>query len=101
MVMLSAGLTGALRYALLAAEQPDTPLRRLDPATRAKVLAAFAGLVILGFGMVALIWLGARVTRRYMNQGRSDRPPLDENDWARKPLVPPDPPTRRTAEPDQ
>ena len=75
---------------LLAAEQPQTLLTRLDPSVRAKVLAALAGLIILGFGMVALVWLGARVTRRYMNQGTPRRTPPDENDWARKPIVPPE-----------
>ncbi|MGE0758380.1 MAG: hypothetical protein AB7O38_15235, partial [Pirellulaceae bacterium] len=72
-------------HGLLSDQQPQNLLTRLDPAMRAKVLAAMAGLIILGFGMVALAWLGARVTRRYMNQGNRDRPPPDENDWARKP----------------
>lgn len=67
-----------------------TPLiKRLDGATRAKVLAALAGLIILGFGMVALIWLGARVTQRY-RQGSSffrPTPRPGEHDWAKKPLA--------------
>ena len=70
-----------------------TPLiKRLDDATRAKVLSALAGLIILGMGMVLLAWLGARVTQRY-RQGRSyfrPTPRPSEHDWARKPLTPPD-----------
>lgn len=46
--------------------EPQAPLiERLDDATRAKVLAALAGLVILGFAMVLLTWLFARVIQRY------------------------------------
>src|SRR5262245_10140497 len=71
-----------------AQEKSQTLLHRLDPPKRVVVLAAMAGLIILGFGLVALTWLGGRVTRRYMNQGNRSRPPLDENDWARKPLIP-------------
>lgn len=82
------------------------PLNRLDGPTRAKVLAALAGLAILGLGMMALTWLGARVTRRYMfplsikpKRLRSSAPPLD--DWAAKPLIDEDlePSTRSDAEP--
>ena len=67
-------------------------LSKLDKKSRAKTLSALAALVILGLGMVALAWLGARVTRRYMNPTpfdherlKSSAPPAD--DWAKKPLV--------------
>ncbi|ADB18858.1 hypothetical protein Psta_4210 [Pirellula staleyi DSM 6068] len=50
---------------------------------RAVGLAAIAGLIILGFTMVGLVWWGARYTRRYMNQPSAHhptpRPPAD--DW--------------------
>ena len=66
------------------------PLKRLDGATRAKVLAALAGLIILGFGLALLIWLGARVTRRYMH-GTSYHKPTPRpstSDWTPQPLQP-------------
>ena len=71
---------------LLAQEVPQKPLiMRLDGATRAKVLAALAGLIILGFLLVALTWLGARWTRRYM--GPKLKPTVDglasDAEWAR------------------
>jgi hypothetical protein len=93
MVSQLRGASSALVCQLLAQDKPQTPLSRLDPQTRAKVLAALAGLIILGFGMVALAWLGARVTRRYMNQTppRKERTP-GEDDWAQKPLHPIDRP---------
>ena len=74
----------------LLAQQTEPLIRRLDPQTRAKVLAALAGLVILGVMMVLLIWLGARATRRYMNSGRASRiqPHGRPDDWADKPIVP-------------
>ncbi len=70
------------------ADLPAPGIKRLDGATRAKALAALAGLIILGFGMVALIWLGARVTQRYRNSQPFFRPTPrpGEHDWASKPL---------------
>ena len=67
---------------------PVPLIKRLDGPTRAKVLAALAGLIILGFGMVALIWLGARFTQRYRHGSHVFRPTQrpGEHDWARKPL---------------
>ncbi|MCI0360590.1 MAG: hypothetical protein L0211_19100 [Planctomycetaceae bacterium] len=67
---------------------PQPLIKRLDGPTRAKVLAALAGLVILGFGMVALAWLGARMTQRYRNSKPYHRPTPrpGEHDWAKKPL---------------
>jgi hypothetical protein len=63
-------------------------IKRLDGPTRAKALAALAGLIILGFGMVALIWLGARVAQRYRKGTSYFRPTPRpaEHDWAAKPL---------------
>lgn len=73
---------------LLAAEETSKPLiLRLDGGTRAKVLATLAGLIILGFLLIALTWLGARMTRRYM--GPKLKPlssaPARDDEWARPP----------------
>ncbi len=76
----------------LLAQQAEPLIRRLDPQTRAKVLAALAGLIILGFAMVALVWLGGRATRRYMGieaKPRRRKPDINPDDWAHTPLVPP------------
>ena len=87
-----------------AEEQAEkiTPLQKMDGATRAKVLAALAGLVILGFGMVLLIWLGGQVTRRYMRGSGEKRLPatrLPDDDWARKPLKETEPRPQADPEP--
>ena len=87
-------LTGRLS-AILADDTTKSVLERLDPATRTKVFAALAGLLILGFLMLLLTWFGARVARRYMRrnlslQPRHRRAVQDEDDWATKPLVPVD-----------
>ena len=65
------------------------PIKRLPDPARAKVLAALAGLIILGFGMVLLTWLGARVTQRYRKGAAYFRPTPrpGEHDWAKKPLA--------------
>ncbi|HUG71656.1 MAG TPA: hypothetical protein VMM76_28185 [Pirellulaceae bacterium] len=76
----------------ILAQQAEPLLRRLDPQTRAKVLATLAGLVILGFAMIALVWLGGRAARRYMGIEKKPRrrePEVNPDDWAHKPLVPP------------
>lgn len=73
---------------LLAAEEGAKPLiLRLDGAMRAKVLAALAGLVILGFLLIVLTWLGARLTRRYMGPKLKPLPsaPARDEEWARPP----------------
>lgn len=79
--------------AVLAAQ--ERLLERLDPETRARVVIALAGLTMLGLLLVLLVWLGARMTRRYIN--RADRPGekrglSGEDDWYRKSLTQPDPP---------
>lgn len=80
--------------ALWAQEKQETlPLiKRLDGPRRAKVLAALAALVILGFAMVVLAWLGARVTRRYMRSTSYFRstPRPERSDWSPQPLKPGD-----------
>jgi hypothetical protein len=77
----------AIHLLLLAEEMP---LKKLDGATRAKVLSALAGLIILGFALALLIWLGARMTRRYM-YGTSYHKPTPRpgtSDWTPQPLQP-------------
>jgi len=89
LMWLAAWLTvmvpAATAWAQLA---PQLPIRRLPDKTRISVQAALAGLIILGFGMVALIWLAARVTQRYRHRTPYFRPTPrpGEHDWAKKPL---------------
>ena len=69
--------------------QESAPLiKRLDDPTRAKVLAALAGLIILGFALVLLAWLGARITQRYRWGASYFRPTIrpGEHEWTKKPL---------------
>jgi hypothetical protein len=70
---------------------PPPPLLRMTPRDRARVLAALAGLIILGFMLILLAWWGARFTRRYLrrpwpDQRRRRVPVVSEFDWANKPL---------------
>ena len=83
-------LPGATR--LIAAGTRQTGWEKLDGPTRAKVLAAITGLVILGFAMILLTWLGARVTRRYMRSGvdRGKRRAIPTDDWAHRPISSPE-----------
>src|SRR4249919_3229893 len=64
-------------------------IKRLDDPTRAKVLAALAALVMLGFAMVLLTWLGARIVHRYRHGASYFRPTIrpGEHEWAKKPLT--------------
>ena len=88
LVWLAAWLTILAPAAAAWADEPVAGIRKLDRATQAKVLAALAGLIILGFGMIALVWLGARMTQRYRNSSTYFRPTPrpGEHDWAAKPL---------------
>lgn len=77
----------------LFAQSQQPLLRRLPPQDRARVLAALAGLVILGFALVLLAWWGGRYTRRYLRRPwpgseRRDTRRVSEFDWASKPMYP-------------
>ena len=75
---------------LLAVDKQAEPLLvRLDPERRAKVLMSLVGVVLAGLGLMALAWLGGRRLRRIT---RKPLPPTPraEDDWYRKPLLPPD-----------
>ena len=82
---------------IIIAQAAAPLIKRIDDQMRAKVLAALAGLIILGFAMVLLAWLGARATQRYRRGASYFRPTTrpGEHEWARKPLGPGDsePPT--------
>jgi len=87
---LYAPLYCAATWVILA--QAERPLiLRLEPKDRARVLAALAAVIILGFGLVLLAGWGARATRRYMNRPprirrQPDSPVVKDDDWATKPL---------------
>ena len=85
---LIAWLVVVVLPAALRAQDAVPGLKKLDGPSQAKVLAALAALIILGFGMVALTWLGARVTQRYRHGKPYFRPTPrpGEHDWAGKPL---------------
>jgi hypothetical protein len=75
---------------LATAQEQEPLLRRLDDASRARVLAALAGLIILGFAMILLTWLGARITQRY-RRGRSFFQPTERPaSGSRKKPAPPE-----------
>jgi hypothetical protein len=78
----------AVVAACAEAQEQQPLIKRLDDSTRAKVLATLAGLVILGFAMVLLTWLGARITQRYRHSAAFFKPTArpGEHEWARKPL---------------
>jgi len=85
-------LPGCLPFLLLAQGQAEKRLaiERLDPLTRAKVLAALVGLIILMLGLMLLASIGARWARNYGNVSR--RLPTTQrkstthvDDWASRP----------------
>ena len=85
MVMWFYRATSLLTPFLFAEKRPRTPADFWKTQQGVKALAALAGLIILGFGMVFLIHLGGRFTRRYMNQSlRSPPADPDPEDWARE-----------------
>src|SRR5262245_47677141 len=78
-----------LSVTVASADMPAVPIRRLDDPTRVKVLAAVAALIILGFGMVLLTWLGARFAQHYRHGSAYFRPTSrpTEHDWSKTPLT--------------
>ena len=86
--VFGAAVSISLLTAPALADEAQPLIKRLDDATRAKVLAALAGLIILGFAMVLLTWLGARITQRYRHSSPvlKPTPRPGEHQWAKKPL---------------
>jgi hypothetical protein len=74
------------------------PFPSIPGGPRAAMLAALAGLSILGFGMIALVWLGARFVQRYRHSGPLHPTPRPtQSDWDPQPLrsTPPEPPASK------
>lgn len=98
-MQLSSWLAAMLLWAADDAQKPA--ILRMDGGKRAIVLAALAGLILLGFLLIALTWLGARMTRRYM--GPKLKPLASalarDEEWTRPPPETDDPPRKKKAEP--
>jgi hypothetical protein len=67
-------------------------IERLDPPTRARVILALAGLVLLGALMIGITWLVFRMIRGRIRDHRrivekQRQRAVDADDWAKKPLV--------------
>jgi len=62
--------------------------KQLPPQTRAKMVAAVAAVALLGFLLAAMIWLGGRYTRKFINRPvvllDKSKPVIDPDDWAEK-----------------
>jgi hypothetical protein len=67
--------------------------RKLPQRMWVRAMLGIVLILILGVGLLLLVWIGARVTRRYIRSLDKDHPiasstTIDHDDWARKPLVP-------------
>jgi hypothetical protein len=71
---------------LLAQAAPVDP-NKLDPVTRARLMMALTGVVLLGLLLVIVAMLGARWLRRLVRPGASPKRPEIEDKWYAKPLV--------------
>lgn len=88
MITASAGGTASAAHLWAqATEEPRRLIERLEPMARARVILLLLFIIILGAGLVLFAWLAGRMTRRLIRTPRDQRPPLDQDDWAAKPLV--------------
>jgi hypothetical protein len=89
----------AASVGILLGQSHDTPITRLPPAARAKLIGSLILLTIGGVALVVLSWLALRVGRRYLNRSEEitslRSPQVHRDDWADKPLL-----TRPGARPD-
>ena len=73
------------------AQQEEVLLNRLDESTRAKVILALSGLVLLGILMMGLTWLTFRMLRKQFRRTddviERQKHNRGQDDWARKPLA--------------
>lgn len=75
-----------------AAEETQPLIERLDERTRGKVILALAGLILLAFLLMGLMWLAFRAVRRRIREAqqvveRQRGKASDDDEWARKPLT--------------
>lgn len=86
--------------AVLTWQMPGPPtereplIERLDPQTRARVILALAGLLLLGALLIGLTWLVFRMIRWRIRDHqqlveKQRRRAVNPDDWATKPLAPP------------
>lgn len=78
----------------LLAQVAQSPLNRLEPPQRAKLLGSLILLTIGGIALVVLAWLTLRIGRRYLRREDETFQQLrcrsQADDWASKPLVKPE-----------
>jgi hypothetical protein len=96
------GLAALAPILAQAQDERHFQIEKLDPPTRAKVLAALTALLILMIGLMVLAWMGARWARAYgrrtpLSFERRQKEVLDPDDWAAKPVRPADPDEDREA----
>ena len=62
-------------------------VRQMKEQASVTGLAALAGVILLGVFLIAVVWVGARITRRYMRAGdRShDASVINPDDWRTPP----------------
>lgn len=81
-------------YALLLTPFAASPtffaqlIDRLPALTKARLLMALLGIIVLGLGMILFVILGGRYVRRLSRSNVAPTKPESE-DWYRKPLNPP------------
>ena len=73
-----------------AAESDDSPMRRLEPESRAKVMMAMVSLVAISLVLILIGWLFARAARHHLYRVTTSRPKNIPDDWANQPLREPD-----------
>jgi hypothetical protein len=84
LIHLAAAATLPLLLAQQAGEKAQPGILKLDGPSRAKALAALAAMVILGFGLIALVWLGGRWARRYMDSAPHGPRDVERDDWTQR-----------------
>ncbi len=82
-----------------AGDKAEPLLMRLDPARRTKVVMALLALLLLGAALVALVIIGGRSVLRIVRKSHGPTPTLEER-WYRKPLVPGEPHSSSTHDPE-
>ena len=93
--MVSQILLFATYPCFFAVDDSETVLEQLDPKTRTELVVTLLGVVFLGFALMLVAWLGARIVRRYAGMSsarfrKSNGSTYADDDWWQKPLVPPE-----------
>ena len=85
------GKTRVIYESVIRQTDHRTVFEQLEPEIRVRILSMLFGIIVIGVGLIFLVWIGARIVRRYTGispiESTSENHAPNDDDWWKKPLV--------------